>query len=818
MRRATLLSALACVLAAPASAVGAEMVAEIPGAVDAVRAADGSLLVIQDDRIWRVPKTGKPAVVAGSEEEGFAGDGGPASQARFRMPLGLAALPDGGYLVADRGNHRVRRVAADGTIDTVMGGGFLGPGCPAEKTAVGHPLAVKRLSDGGMVVLSEQGSLFRTWPDGSSGRIAEFENDVRDVEQEADGSLLVGGWWNWVDRIRADGSVSRVLGKAYDGHHTNGLAPMLDGGFLIVSPETDLVRRFWPYGALGAEWDDPQAPRQVTADAQGGALVSDARGVHHVGWDAPWPAPAAPGFGTAPTGGLGGACRGLDPDFGIHIDPRAKYPTSHPRPMGLIAEPDGRVVVAVHDSRGERDGLGLLRFSPDGKLDTSFGSDGGAWLYRTYDSTQSGGLARLSDGRYVAATSHHRPSDSSDQLTIAAFTAGGQLDTTFAGDGSLELEGAHRHAAVFAGDGDVITVVTETGNQLRVLRLTAGGEPVAGWPSEPLPAGVAPLTAAAVQPDGRILAAGGPNVVRVGTDGRLDPSWGDGGIVSVGVAGYTGSGLAVQPDGKVLLAGMTWNQGRVSRLLADGRPDPAFGGDGLVTFENPRNLRDVAVRADGRIVVAGAATSRDGGGAALLGLLPDGRVDPALGPDGLVVSPLSGSSVYTRVLLQPDGKTLAAGGMFDDLILSRYEIGAAAGTSGGGPPEEPSQHRPAAVGTDAGAQPATGSPTAARDAAAAARAAVRASRRIVLRVGRVPTKRAFARRGLPVTVRGSGTVRLRLLQGRRTIAAARATLGARPVTVRLRPALAWRRRAARLTLVAERAGRRVAERRLVLRP
>ncbi|HEV8129504.1 MAG TPA: NHL repeat-containing protein [Candidatus Eisenbacteria bacterium] len=51
------------------------------------------------------------STIAGTGVAGFAGDGGPASAARFDSPRGLAISPSGVYYVADKNNHRIRRIA-----------------------------------------------------------------------------------------------------------------------------------------------------------------------------------------------------------------------------------------------------------------------------------------------------------------------------------------------------------------------------------------------------------------------------------------------------------------------------------------------------------------------------------------------------------------------------------------------------------------------------------------------------------------------------------------------------------------------------------
>jgi hypothetical protein len=71
--------------------------------------------------------TGTISTVAGSDPFGdFTGDGGPATAAALNDPSGVAVMPDGGYLIADAGNDRVRRVFPDGTINTVAGTGMYG--------------------------------------------------------------------------------------------------------------------------------------------------------------------------------------------------------------------------------------------------------------------------------------------------------------------------------------------------------------------------------------------------------------------------------------------------------------------------------------------------------------------------------------------------------------------------------------------------------------------------------------------------------------------------------------------------------------------
>jgi uncharacterized delta-60 repeat protein len=129
--------------------------------------------------------------------------------------------------------------------------------------------------------------------------------------------------------------------------------------------------------------------------------------------------------------------------------------------------------------------------------------------------------------------------------------------------------------------------------------------------------------ATAIQPDGRILAAGVSEakgtydfaLARYTSTKALDPTFGDGGVVLTDFdKSYDWAyAMALQPDGKILLAGVSDASGSKDFALArynpDGSLDAGFGRGGLAT-EHTRSLtadiiRGLAVQPDGRIVVAG---------------------------------------------------------------------------------------------------------------------------------------------------------------------------------------------------------------------
>ncbi len=104
--------------------------------------AAGNLYIADSDnrRVRKVTaSTGVITTVAGTGLVGFAGDNGPATQAEFKLPYGLAIDRNGVLYILDRVDNRIRRVATDGTITTVAGtgqDGYNGDNRPAKDAQI----------------------------------------------------------------------------------------------------------------------------------------------------------------------------------------------------------------------------------------------------------------------------------------------------------------------------------------------------------------------------------------------------------------------------------------------------------------------------------------------------------------------------------------------------------------------------------------------------------------------------------------------------------------------------------------------------------
>jgi len=94
-------------------------------------------------------------IVAGTGKAGFSGDGGKALRAELNMPRGMAIGRDGTLYFADTGNNRIRAIAPDGIISTIVGNGKYGwvrSGTPAHAATLVSPDAVTIGPDGRLYI------------------------------------------------------------------------------------------------------------------------------------------------------------------------------------------------------------------------------------------------------------------------------------------------------------------------------------------------------------------------------------------------------------------------------------------------------------------------------------------------------------------------------------------------------------------------------------------------------------------------------------------------------------------------------------------
>ncbi|MFO1486771.1 MAG: choice-of-anchor D domain-containing protein [Verrucomicrobiaceae bacterium] len=188
------------------------------------------------------------------------------------------------------------------------------------------------------------------------------------------------------------------------------------------------------------------------------------------------------------------------------------------------------------------------------------------------------------------------------------------------------------------------------------------------------------VRAIAVQADGKIVLAGEANIsggddfalARHNADGTLDTSFGTGGKVTTPFAGTLdwARAVAIQPDGKIVAAGSSGSGSgtddfAVARYLANGTLDTTFSGDGKLTVSLGGNddVSALCLQTDGKIVVVGSVyTSTSNVG--VIRLNADGTLDNTFSGDGILLTTFGGNDNGTSVALQADGKIVIGGYSF----------------------------------------------------------------------------------------------------------------------------------------------------------
>jgi hypothetical protein len=137
--------------------------------------SDGGFVVAEYDghRVRRVSPGGTITRAAGTGSAGFSGDGGPATAARLYRPVGVSPTADGGFLIGDSANGRVRKVLPGGTVVTVAGSGqfgFSGDGGPAAAARLHSPYAAVETASGAILIADGGNNRLRLiegWPPSS---------------------------------------------------------------------------------------------------------------------------------------------------------------------------------------------------------------------------------------------------------------------------------------------------------------------------------------------------------------------------------------------------------------------------------------------------------------------------------------------------------------------------------------------------------------------------------------------------------------------------------------------------------------------------
>ncbi len=228
---------------------------------------------------------------------------------------------------------------------------------------------------------------------------------------------------------------------------------------------------------------------------------------------------------------------------------------------------DGKIVVGGTIGLGGQDSA-IARMNADGTLDTTFGTGGtGYW---TAD-IAGGSVDRFYDVHVFADDTILATgivNGSTGNVVVTAFSADGQLDTSYSGDGysNFTVDNVQGSHLLPRPGGGVFVVGTEFGNDAIVVAIDAAGDLDTSWSSDGYElvdvGGTDFVFGALLETDGRIVVSGSTDadafVFRLDPSGVLDTTFGTGGIVVTDVGG-AGTDAAysdpVERDGGYHVAG-----------------------------------------------------------------------------------------------------------------------------------------------------------------------------------------------------------------------------------------------------------------------
>lgn len=328
----------------------------------------------------------------------------------------------------------------------------------------------------------------------------------------------------------------------------------------------------------------------------------------------------------------------LDINFGTNGIVLTPIGISHTHSRAILRQPDGKIVVAGETNAGGTIySVALARYKSNGSLDSTFGTNGIRIDSTPGFSNYIYAAALQANGKIVVGGGSAAPGPGSTyRFTLARFNSNGSLDHTFGVNG-FAYTSINSNSTIYA---------------------------------------------LAIQPDGKIVAAGSSNgpvplvstIARYDSTGVLDATFGTNGTVTTianpNMSQFTSVGIL--PDGRILAGGVSLYDNNqlhtcflAVRYHPDGSLDATFGNSGIdisgvLGVSSMSN--SLSLLSGGKFLLAGQQKDIEGG-VAVARYNADGGLDLTFGTAGKVVLAIGDpqKDLGKAMTIQPDGKILVAG-------------------------------------------------------------------------------------------------------------------------------------------------------------
>ena len=637
-----------------------------PGSVALDGAGNLYIADTEHHRIRWIDSSGTITTIAGTGEQGSSGDGGPAFAAQLNLPAGVAVDGAGNLYIADRGNHRIRRIDPSGTITTIAGTGergFSGDGGPAVAAQLNFPAGVAVDGSGNLYIADEWNNRIRrvdlsgtittiagTGRRGFSGdggtAVAARLNHPNGVAVDGAGNLYIADSDNHrIRRIDLSGTITTSAGtgeRGFNGDertaasaqlsYPTGMAIDRAGNLVFADSLNNRIRRIDLSGTITTLGGTGEG--DFSGDA-GPAVAAKLNGPYGVAMDSAGNLVFADSLnnrirridlsGTITT--IAGTSRsGFSGDGGPAVAAELNFPED--------VAIDGSGYLYIADTANHR----IRRVDLSGTITTitgtgekGFSGDGGPAV----SAQLSGPKGVAVDGvgnLYIADTENHRIRrvDPSGTITTIAGTGG----NGFSGDGGPAVAAELNFPEDVAIDATGSLYIADAGNN-RIRRIDSSGmiTTVAGTGQKGFSGDGGPAVSAQLSAPKGVSIDGSGNVYIADQEDlrirRVDPSGTITTFAGTGEWGYSGDngpavqarlrrpdGVAVDGSGNLYIAD-TWNgrirrvdpSGTITTLAGTGRW--GFSGDnGPAVQARLRNPDGVAVDGSGNLYIADTGNHR----------------------------------------------------------------------------------------------------------------------------------------------------------------------------------------------------------------
>jgi uncharacterized delta-60 repeat protein len=356
--------------------------------------------------------------------------------------------------------------------------------------------------------------------------------------------------------------------------------------------------------------------------------------------------------------------------------------SNSPTGRQLVRQADGKLVVTGIVEVGTQTDFSVVRYNPDGSLDTTFGTNGQVITDFTGTNDSAGAIALDNNQKIIVVGVVN------SQFAVARYTSNGVLDTTFDSDGKVTTSiGSGAAAWAVAVDStNKIVVVGSSSLGATIAKYNTDGSLDTGFDGD----GVLTTGSVMILDSAAFVLIDGSDKIVVGAypTATISPTFSIMKFNSDGTpdTGFNGSGLVISPVipvamefdslNRIIVVGSSNQDFAVARYTTSGVLDTTFDVDGITTIDfaglNDRGAT-VAIDSSNKIILGGTinlSTPTQKSGIARLNV--NGTLDTSFGSNGLLTDAdfttlASGNNIntgawsLTTVLITPTNKIIAAG-------------------------------------------------------------------------------------------------------------------------------------------------------------